>query len=225
MKIGIIVAMTSEFELVAKILEQPELKKIKHLTFMEGNFQGKQVVLMQSGIGKVCAATTVIELINLFHPDYIINTGLAGGIDKSLSVMDVVLGQNVVYHDVWCGEGNSYGQVQGLPAQYPADAELLNKASKITSDIAIRTGLIASGDKFVSDSAELMAIKHKFPNALAVDMESGAIAQVCHVYNVPFLSLRIISDTPGIENHYQQYLDFWNKAPEKSLEIIRQMLS
>ncbi len=225
MKIGIIVAMSSEFDLVSQILEQSEIKKIKHLTFIEGRFMDKDIILMQSGMGKVCAAAATVEMISNFKPDYIINTGLAGGIDNSLSVMDIVLGAQTVYHDVWCGEGNAYGQVQGLPVQYKADADLLKKALAVKSDVAIHSGLIAGGDKFISDIMELTTIKNQFPEALAVDMESTAIAQVCYLYQVPFLPIRIISDTPGIKNHYEQYLDFWSKAPEKSLEVIKQMLS
>lgn len=225
MKVGIIVAMQSEFDLVVKILKQPEIKKIKHLSFVEGLFNQQQIILMQSGLGKVCSAVATVEMINHFQPDYIINTGLAGGIDPALSVMDVVLGQDITYHDVWCGDGNEFGQVQGLPAQYRADKTLLDKALKIQSDIKIHSGMIAGGDKFISEIEELKAIKAKFPQALAVDMESASIAQVCYLYQVPFLALRIISDTPGIDNHYQQYLDFWKQAPEKSLELIKQLLA
>lgn len=225
MKTALIVAMQSEFDLMAKILQGIEEKEGRpNLKFVEGRLNGQDIVLMKSGIGKVCAAAATVELINNFKPHRIINTGLAGGIDKSLSVMDIVAGQDIVYHDVWCGEGNEYGQVQGFPAVYHSDTKLLEKIANIHSDTKIHRGLIASGDKFITDIKQLAEIKKMFPKALAVDMESAAIAQVCHLYNIPFLSLRIISDTPGIENHYQQYLDFWNKAPEKSLEIIKKLL-
>ena len=78
---------------------------------------------------------------------------------------------------------------------------------------------------FVSDINTLKQIKTNFPQALAVDMESTAISQICFLYNVDFLALRIISDTPGIENHYEQYWDFWNKAPEKSVETIKKIIA
>ena len=224
MIIGLIVAMNQEFELISKILEKPQQKKVNHLDFIEGTFSDKTVVVMKSGMGKVNAAVATVEMITLFHPDVIINTGIAGGIDKSLSVMDMVAGQKVVYHDVWCGEGE-YGQVQGLPPSFSGNSQLLKKIAGLKSDIKIHLGTITSGDMFVTDIAELQAIKEKFPDGLAVDMESGSIAQVCYLYKIPYLALRIISDTPGIENHYQQYLDFWNKAPEKSLEIIKALLA
>lgn len=224
MTIGVVVAMQSEFELVAKMLQNAQKQKIKHLDVITGKCGNQEIVLVQSGIGKVNAAATVVELINAFAPAKIINTGLAGGIGEGLQVMDVVAALYTGYHDVWCGDGNEYGQVQGLPTLFEGDHDLLNKVMQIKDD-SLHQGLIVSGDKFVSDLAELQAIKAKFPKALAVDMESAAMAQICYLYHVPFLALRIISDTPGVENHFAQYLDFWNKAPEKSLEIIKKILA
>lgn len=225
MKIGIIVAMHSEFDLVRNILQQPVQKQHNHLTFIEGTIENKPVVLMKSGIGKVNAACACVEMINKFKPDVIINTGLAGGIDKKLSVMDIVLAAETSYHDVYCGDDCKIGQVQGLPAEFEGNKKLIEIAQNIETDLNIHTGLIVGGDTFVSDIKTLSEIKGKFPDALAVDMESTAISQICFLYNVPFLAIRIISDTPGIENHYAQYLDFWEKAPEKSVETIKKILA
>ena len=146
MKIGLIVAMDAEFNLVKQALNDVKLNNIKYISFVEGSFNNNQVILMKSGIGKVCAAVATSEMINNFAPDYIINTGIAGGIDKSLSVMDVVVGEKTAYHDVWCGDGNEYGQVQGLPAYFLGNQDLLDKVAKIKSDIKIHNGLIVSGD-------------------------------------------------------------------------------
>lgn len=223
MKTGIIVAMTSEFNLAAEHIDNKVQRSIRHLNFIEGTLNGKEVVLMQSGIGKVNAAAAAVEMINTFQPDIIVNTGIAGGIDGSLSVMDVVIGAETTYHDVWCGEGE-YGQIQGLPAHFSGDEQLIQAARNISSDIKIHFGLTVSGDKFISDFAELQSIKKQFPEALAVDMESAAIAQICHLYHIPYLSVRLISDTPGIENHYEQYLDFWKLAPAKSFDILEKLI-
>lgn len=224
MKIGIIVAMQSEFDLLNQILEQKKEENINHLSFAEGKIYGKDIVLMKCGIGKVCSAVGTIEMIKNFNPDYIINSGIAGGIDETSQVMDMVAGEKIVYHDVWCGEGNEYGQVQGLPHYYESDAKLLDLVTQIDADINIYKGLICSGDKFITDKSELKEIKEKFALGMAVDMESCSIAQVCHIYKKPYLSLRIISDTPGVENHWQQYENFWGKAPEKSLSVIKELL-
>ena len=223
-KTGIIVAMQSEFDLVKGILQNPKQSTHNHIIFVEGNIDNTPVVLMKSGIGKVNAACACVEMIKNFAPDVIINTGLAGGIDKSLSVMDIVVADKTTYHDVWCGDGCKIGQIQDLPEFFEGSKKLVDIAKNINTDVKIHTGLIAGGDVFVTDIAKLKEIKQNFPSALAVDMESTAIAQVCYLYNVPALAVRIISDTPGIENHYNQYLDFWNKAPEKSLEVIKSLV-
>lgn len=222
---GIIVAMSAEFRLVEALLTEKKEQLIHGFRFLQGKAGDATVVLMQAGIGKVCAAVGAVEMLNHFAPDCIINTGVAGGIDKRLRVMDIVVGKEVAYHDVWCGEGNEVGQVQGLPARYQGSPALYEKAIAVNSDVALWGGLICSGDQFITDRKALEEIKNKFPDGLAVDMESGAIAQVCHLYGVPFLSCRIISDTPGqVENHALQYRDFWSAAPEKSFEVLKQLI-
>lgn len=189
--------------------------------FIIGDAGNHEIILTQCGIGKVCAAVRAHELIARFTPDAIINTGVAGGIDNATRVMDMVVGTEVVYHDVWCGEGNEYGQVQGLPARFEADAVLLEKVLSSNTDKRVYGGLICSGDKFITDRSELDAIKAKFPAGMACDMESGAIAQVCHMCKIPFISMRIISDTPGVEGHWEQYTDFWKAAPQQSFAVLR----
>lgn len=223
-KMGIIVAMSTEFDMVANLMESKVEKSINGKVFAEGIIGDKDVILTKSGIGKVNAACSVVEMISNYHPEYIINTGIAGGIDVKTQIMDVVVGQQMVYHDVWCGEGNEYGQVQDLPTKFKSDNHLYKTAISLDSEINIYGGLICSGDKFITDKKELEDIKSKFADGLAVDMESASMAQVCYLYNIPFLSLRIISDTPGVKDHWEQYSNFWDKAPEKSAEVIRKLL-
>lgn len=224
-KIGIIVAMDVEFQRVDALLEDKTERWVNGFAFVEGRLGDKQIILARSGIGKVCAAVGVSEMIRAFAPECIVNTGVAGGIDDSLCVMDIVVGKETVYHDVWCGEGNAYGQIQGMPAVFPADARLLSAAMSVGSDVRIVCGQICTGDKFITDREVLDSIKYGFPQGLAVDMESAAMAQVCYIYGVPFLSFRIISDTPGkTENHALQYQNFWTTAPEKSFEVLKQLI-
>lgn len=223
--IGLIVAMESEFRLVEALLEAKKEEYFRGIRFLCGKVGEREVVLMHSGIGKVCAAAGTVELIDRYAPECVLNTGVAGGIDASLQVMDVVVGSEVVYHDVWCGDGNALGQIQGMPARFVADCRLVQTAMAAEGEVRVRSGLICSGDRFVSNREELEEIKGNFPEGLAVDMESGAIAQVCHMYGVPFLSCRIISDTPGVvEDNFLQYLDFWTVAPEKSIHVLRQII-
>ena len=86
------------------------------------------------------------------------------------------------------------------------------------------SGLIASGDRFISSVDDLNDVLKVRPEAIAVDMESGAIAQVCYVRSVPFLAIRVVSDTPGSNNHFEQYTDFWSKAPESTFSILRKLI-
>ncbi len=228
MKIGIITAMNVEYEQVARLLTDKKNICGGPFHFVVGEAKGNTLILMQCGIGKVNAAAGAVELINRFQPDCLISTGVAGGIDAKLHIMDVVVSSHIAYHDVWCGKGNEYGQIQGLPAFFSGNQSLLNCALSLIPEVAgmsIHKGLICSGDKFVTDRQELNYIKNKFPDGLAVDMESGAIAQICHIYNVPFLSFRIISDTPGSEGHWQQYTNFWQTIAERSFSITHQFLN
>ena len=130
---------------------------------------------------------------------------------------------------MWCGEGNAYGQVQGLPARFEADPRLLEVARALAADPTVDTpvccGLTCTGDKFITDPDELSAVCRAFPKALAVDMESAAIAHTCYLHRVPFLSFRVISDTPGAESHWEQYQDFWGTMADRSFGITRTFLS
>ena len=153
-----------------------------------------------------------------------VSTGVAGGIDTKAGVMEVVAASEVVYHDVWCGMGNAYGQIQGLPARFACNGELLQTATSLPSDVPVHAGLICTGDKFITDREELDRIKSAFPDGLAVDMESGAIAQVCYLFGIPFISFRIISDTPGADAHWQQYENFWETMADRSFGVVRTFL-
>lgn len=225
MKIGIITAMSLEYDQLALLLtDKAEEDKGRH-RYITGELDGNSLVLMKCGIGKVNAAAGTVDLIRDYAPDCIISTGVAGGIDTCLGVMDVVASDRIVYHDVWCGGDNEYGQVQELPLYYEADPTLLACAKTVKSDTKIRAGLICTGDKFITDREELNVIKTDFPAGLAVDMESGAIAQVCYLYRIPFISFRIISDTPGVEEHFDQYLNFWETMADRSFGVTHAFLS
>lgn len=224
MKIGIITAMSAEQRQLVGLLKQQREYSAGPFTYLEGTIGNNDIILMQCGIGKVNAAAGTVELIRNFHPDCIISTGVAGGIDSCLQVMEVVVSEEIAYHDVWCGEGNVYGQVQGLPATFRGDATLLQTALSLHTDTALHSGLICTGDRFITERDELEQIKRTFPKGLAVDMESGAIAQVCHLYQTPFISFRIISDTPGAENHSEQYQNFWGEMADRSFQVTATFL-
>ena len=217
--------MSVEYRQVAAMLHDTETVQSGPQEFLVGTLGENRVVLLQCGIGKANAATGTTNLIMTFHPDYVISTGAAGGIDVCLDVMDVVVGSEVCYHDVNCGDNCDPGQVQGLPRLFSGDQRLVGIATALQTDVRIVPGLICTGDQFITSRAELDDIKRKYPQGLAVDMESAAIAQVCHLWSIPFLSFRIVSDTPGINGHFDQYLNFWDTMAEKSFRVTSEFLS
>lgn len=192
-----------------------------------GRLGNNEIILWQCGIGKVNAAVGTMRLIQEHHPDAIISTGLAGGIDPLMRVMDVLAATQCVYHDVDCGVGLGCerGQVQGLPTRFDADPHLLDHALEVKGDAALRTGLICTGDQFITDRERQNEIKRNFPDGLACDMESTAIAQTCYLQKIPFLSLRVISDTPGnTDNHQMQWEEFLASMCDLSFHFVKQYL-
>ena len=223
MKIGIIVAMHKELELLLPLLQNSEESRMGGCEFYRGKVGRHDVIAMQCGIGKVNAAIGTLTLVNSFLPDFVINSGVAGGADQSISVMDVVAGARVAYHDVWCGPESELGQVQGLPLYFEGARRLLDL---VPDREGIHKGLICSGDQFIDTLDAVSRIKGNFPEALAVDMESGAIAQVCHLNKVPFLALRVISDSPGASHdNTRQYLDFWADAPQETFNLVKDIIT
>ena len=208
MKIGIIVAMDKE------------LQQLQHL-FTDGN-----VVVEKCGIGKVNAALGVAEMIRRHRPDVIVSSGCAGGNGDDIHVQDVVVGAEVSYHDVYCGTSIDqtivYGQVQGMPARYKADEQLMAKACRVKCEgFSVQPGLIVTGDWFVDSKDKMRDIISHFPEAKAVDMESAAIAQTCYKYGVPFISFRVVSDIPLRDTDASMYHDFWNTIAENSFQVTK----
>ena len=218
MKIGLIVALSKELTLFANMITDFSEQTFGGNRFLCGKYAGKEIVATVSGMGKVNAALSAASLINHFNVDTILNIGISGGLDASLEIGDFVLGEDIVYHDVWSGEGYPYGQVQNMPLYYHSAPQLAEKCPPY------RRGLLCCGDKFITSADELNAIKAAFPKALAVDMESAAIAQTCHIQQIPFLCVRQISDTPGVEHHAEQYDYFWHHAPQNSIIEFKNIL-
>ncbi len=215
--------MRKELDLLLPLLNNSEDSRMGGFEFHRGKMGRHDVMVMQCGIGKVNAAMGTLMLVNHFAPNYVINSGVAGGADLSVNVMDVVAGARVAYHDVWCGPESELGQVQGLPLYFEGAKRLLDL---VPDRDDIHKGLICSGDQFIDKKEDVNRIKGNFPEALAVDMESGAIAQVCYLSKVPFLALRVISDSPGASHdNTKQYLDFWSDAPQESFALLKDIIS
>ena len=212
---AIITAMESEYDSVRKLYDFDE-----NGDYPRAHVYGRNILLVKAGIGKVNAALAAQKACDA-GADLVISTGLAGGIDTSLRQGDIVLAEKVCYHDVWCGEPNQRGQVQGLPLYFEPRPEMMEKIIAAVPSGYFKRGLTVTGDRFLTDARRLQTIKGEFPEALAVDMESAAVAQACYL-NVrrPFLSLRIISDVVGTRNQEEEYRMFWQNVPEKAAAMV-----
>lgn len=224
MKIGIIIAMDKEFQRIKALLADAEETQHNGRTYVIGTLGHNTLIMHQCGIGKVNAAIGATDLINTFSPDTMISTGVAGGADVSLNVQEVVASTQTCYHDAYCGSEVAYGQIIGQPARFDSDSTLLEKAMAVCCGTKINKGLIVTGDWFVDSREKMSDIISHFPDAMAVDMESAAIAHTCHLYGIPFISFRIISDIPLKDNKAQQYFDFWEKISENSFSVTKSFL-
>ena len=198
--IGIIGAMESEVRTLKSMIEGCETSVVSGLTFYSGKLSGKDVVVVQSGIGKVNAALCAEVLCIKFGVSKVINTGIAGATGKGLGVFDFVVSSATVYHDFdTTAFGYKLGQVPGMAEQFTADAAMADAAvaafekTDFAKEHKIMKGLIASGDQFISGGDKKNFIKDNF-KPLCVEMEGSAIAHACTVNKVPFIIVRCMSD-------------------------------
>lgn len=227
MKIGIIGAMEQEVSILKQAIENCQTVTKAGCTFFSGQLNGVDVVLLQSGIGKVAAAIGTTVLLDEYQPDVVINTGSAGGFDSSLNLGDVVISTEVRHHDAdVTAFGYEMGQMAQQPAAFIADAKLMDVAEKALEQMedkhAVR-GLICTGDAFVCTAERQAFIRTHFPSVIAVEMEASAIAQTCHQFNVPFVVVRAISDVADKESP-MSFEEFLPLAAKSSSEMVFKMV-
>ena len=224
--IGIIGAMDIEVEGLCAKLDGAVRETVGGLTFHTGTLHGKAVVIARCGIGKVFAAMCAQTMILRYQPECIINTGVAGALTEDLHIADIVIGRAAVQHDMDTSPlGDPVGFISGLDViEMPADAPLGKRLAKAAARIGARTrcGNIATGDRFVADPAEKAALARNF-DAIACEMEGGAIAQVCTVNRTPFALLRAISDGTG--DAAMDYTTFAKLAAEQSVKLMCDFLA
>lgn len=220
--IGIIAAMQEEAEYLKSCITNLRTTNGAQCVFYSGQLNGVDVVLAESGIGKVNAAITTTLLIERFKPRYIINTGSAGGLDATLQIGDVVISIEVRHHDVDLTVfGYEHGQLPDLPAAFIPSALLIEAAERAARTLHLRVtkGLIATGDSFMNEAAHVQRIREKFSGVQAVEMEAASVAQVCHQFNVPFVIIRALSDIAGKESAIS-FKEFLQQAARHSAELI-----
>jgi len=225
--IGLIGAMDEEVAVIKAWMTDVREQTIAGCDFFVGSFEGKEVVLLKSGIGKVNAAVSTTLLLSQFQPEYVINIGSAGGFDVDLQVGDVVISDRVVHHDVdVTAFGYVMGQVPNMPATYAANTDLVNQAKKAlqtVTQVQAKVGLIGTGDSFMNDPVRVEAVRAIFPELVAVEMEAAAVAQVCFKFGTPFVVVRSLSDIAGKESS-QSFEEYLQVAAENSSLMIQQML-
>jgi len=225
MSIWIIGAMHEEIVSIKNDMNSLTTQTIGNLSFYLWNWNNNDIVLVQSGIGKVNAAITATLLIQYFKPDFILFSGVAGATDPTLNIGDIVISTDLIQHDFNLTEfGYKKGQLPGTKQQaLPASPELLEKTKKLTfNQTSLHFGRIISGDQFISTRKEKIHLGKEF-NALCVDMESAAVAQVCYNFNMPFLIIRSISDTVS-DKSKMEFETFLPIAARNSKKIITEIL-
>lgn len=218
--IGIIGAMSLELEHIKKHIKDEKEEIISGIPFTSGKIHGQNVVIAVCGIGKVFAAMCAQTMILKYRPDVIINTGVAGTLTSGLNILDIAIGEDVVQYDIDTTPlGDPKALISGINIiKVPASKPLLDKISNICKECGInsKVGTIASGDKFLHDKSEKIALSEEF-SAIACEMEGGAIAQVCYVNGVDFAVIRSISDGDGGNLDYEKFKVL---AAKNSSEVI-----
>ncbi|MCF3941838.1 5'-methylthioadenosine/S-adenosylhomocysteine nucleosidase [Oceanobacillus alkalisoli] len=224
--IGIIGAMDEEIAYLLGNMDDRIEITVAGCRFIQGELLGKEIVLLKSGIGKVNAAMGTTIMMERFHPDFIINTGSAGGFSDNLQVGDLVISNEVVHHDVDVTAFDySYGQVPGLPATFQADERLVHLTADTVKGLGINfeIGLIATGDSFMEDEGKVNTARSNFPEMIASEMEAAAIAQVCAQYEVPFVVIRALSDIAGKDSSVS-FDAFLKTAAKNASELIMRVV-
>ncbi len=228
--VGIIGAMEEEVEFLRAQIENAEHFQRAGYDFYSGKLAGEQVVLLKSGIGKVNAAIGTAILLEHFSPHCVINTGSAGGFDKTLEIGDVVISSEVRHHDfdLTCF-GYEHGQVAGMPPAFIPDARLVaiaEQSIRTVDGVKVVKGLVATGDYFMSEPSKVAETRARYPNLMAVEMEAAAIAQTCFRFDVPFMVFRALSDIAGKESpvSFQQFLTTAGvNSAQMVIEMVREL--
>lgn len=225
--IGIIAAMEEEMNAIKKLMNEIKEIDIKNLKFIEGKIKKQDCVLVQCGVGKVNAARTTQLMIDNYEIEEIINVGSAGGLSDKLNVGDIVIGNKIVQYDFdITAFGHKKGYISGVGEYVECDPNLISKIVNIVTETGgnykVEQGIIATGDRFCN-SVELKQTIIKEFNAIAVEMEGGAIAQVAFLNNVPVVIIRSISDSPNGNNEmdFEKYLEL---ASSRCAEIIKKFV-
>ena len=226
MKLGIIGAMDVEVALLKEKMENITAKDRAGSSYFEGTLEGAPAVVVQCGVGKVNAALCAQILISEFGVTHLVNTGIAGSLCADLDIGDLVVSKDAIYHDFdisyW---GRAIGEVPGMGVlTFDASDEMMEYAISAAEAVHpghVKTGRIASGDKFVAEKAvkeDIIAKTH----AVCTEMEGTAIAHVAFRNRVPFVILRAISDKAD-DSAEMDYPTFEAQAAHRCAQVTQRM--
>lgn len=224
-KIGIIFALNEELQATKKIFDNIIVHSVYNLKIYECKKEKIICFLVESGMGKVNAARSTQILIDNMNVDYVLNVGVAGSISKKINKCDIVIADKLVQHDFDFTLFNyDKGEIPNIGKYIYCDKELVEIVKTIDFDTDVAIGTIASGDIFISDEKMSEKINKKF-NALCVEMEGAAIAQVCYLCEVPFLVIRSISDSPYEKDNHITFEEFLKISSNMAAKFIEQFLN
>lgn len=222
MKIVLISAMQEEIAPITNKIKNIKVLTKKGMKFIFGKYNNHDLICTSSGIGKVNASLTIAIIDSLFENiDLIINIGISGGVYNNIDKGEVVIGTKYSYADADATIfGYEFGQIPRMPRFYYSTHPFLDTINNV------KKGLILTSDKFMTDINVVNDLKQYFEDdILCLDMESTAYAQACYVQDIPFVSIRLISDLIGEENQKEKYIDYEKIACEKAIDILIKILS
>ena len=226
--LGIIGAMDEEVSKLKEIMDDIEISTRASMEFYKGTLQGKPVVVVRSGIGKVNAGLCTQILVDVFDVKMVINTGIAGSLDAKIDIGDIVISTEALQHDMDATQfGYPLGQIPRMETfAFPADETMVKVAKeaceKVNPEIHVFTGRIVTGDQFVASSEVKDRIKENF-DGLCTEMEGAAIAQAAWLNNVPFVIIRAISDKAD-NSAEVDYPTFEKQAILHSVRLTEEMI-
>ena len=228
-KTGIIGAMDEEVDTLKAAVADAKITLLGGMEFCEGKLDGHPVVIVRCGVGKVNAGNCAQLLISVFGVDCVINTGVAGSLDATIDIGDIVVSTDAVQHDfdltpLGYAPGELYGVgSSSLPADEGMRTDAVNAVKVCSPEVHVFEGRVCTGDQFISSAAQKEAILSVF-GGLCCEMEGGAIAQVCHQNGVPFVIIRAISDKAD-GSAEMDYTEFVHEAAVRCAAITHYMIA
>lgn len=221
-KIAILAAMDTEAEQIINSLENVKTQTIAGYEYHSGIYKDKEIIITICSIGKVSSALSTQIIVDHYDPDYIINTGIAGGLNEDLEILDIVIGESLAYHDF---EEEIKLAYYPYVDYYKSDERLVRLVADIakTEGITTKTGLILTGDQFIQSDEIKEELKDRFDNPLCVEMEGAAISQGAYINDIPSIVIRCISDmadTGGM----MTYEEFKQRASDESSSIVLKLI-